>query len=159
MSVPNVAAAGLAAETAGAAAAVHNSTQAFNEPEIERLLALSAPTYFELVARSVAERGHEAVRMPLRPQSHGVAQPVRPRPLPRASVDRGDGGADRTSLGRYGRASRDHARVAVADVPDGRVSQRLRHPDVPWAVEAADPTSQAVPGPASPNGGTEPCKE
>jgi hypothetical protein len=66
----------LTSETVGALATVHGWGEAFNQRQLNRLLALSAPD-IELATPNRTERGHDAVRRLLHLQSYGVAQHVR----------------------------------------------------------------------------------
>jgi hypothetical protein len=76
MSVADIAEIELAPETAGALAVVHLWGRAFNERDLDHLLALSASD-IELATHKRPERGHDAIRRLLRLQSYGVAQHVR----------------------------------------------------------------------------------
>lgn len=133
---PTDAPAALSPDTADAIAVVRAWGRAFNERDLERMLALSAPD-IQLGAAGRVAHGHEGLRQMLHRQSYGVgqhAQPVRymgcgctvavEAVLEYRWVDGGEL-AD-TAEG-----------VAVFEVSDGRVCSFRPEPDLAAAFRAA----------------------
>ena len=140
------------AETASALAVVQRWGLAFNERDLDRLLALSAPD-FELVTPHVSECGHKAVRRLVHLQSYGVAQHVRPRRYHAQGTSVVVDAVIELRWVDSGELAETTREVAVFDVRDGRVSRLLPQPDLASALRAAAQTGRADSNTTSINGG------
>jgi hypothetical protein len=152
MSVPDLAPVALGAETAGALAVVHTWGEAFNERDLDRLLALSTPD-IELAKPNRAERGHDAVRRLVHLQSYGVAQHVHPRRyLARAATVIVQALIELRWVDSGELADTAHS-VAVFDARDGQISRFRPLPDLATAIRLAGWTGHANPDTAADRGG------
>jgi len=120
-------------ETAAALATVHAWGQAFNERDLDRMLALSSPDC-ELVKPNGTEAGHDGVRRLLHLQSYGVAQHVRVRRyLARAATVVVEALIELRWVDG-GELAETVEGVAVFDVDDGRVRRFRPQPDLASAL-------------------------
>jgi limonene-1,2-epoxide hydrolase len=148
--------------TVEALAAVQAWGGAFNERDIDRMLALSAPD-IRLADGDRIDQGHDAVRRLLHLQSYGVAQHIRPRRYIARAATVAVEAAVELGWVESGALADTVERVGVFDVRDGRVAQVCLQPDLETAFEVAGwppaharsarelPTSQA------PQGATRSC--
>lgn len=142
----------LSPETAGALAAVHGWAQAFNERDLDRLLALSVPDV-DLAKADRAERGHDAVRKLVHLQSYGVAQHVRAqRYIARAPTVIVEALIELRWVDSGELADTAHG-VALFDVRDGQISRFRPLPDLATAFGLAGWTGHANPDTAAADGG------
>src|SRR5215204_5828168 len=142
--VPDAAHVELARETAGALATVHAWEHAFNERDLDRLLALSTPD-IEVATRNGANRGHDAIRRLVHLQSYGVAQHVRARRyLARAATVVVEAVIELRWVDSGELADTRHG-AGVFDVRDGRVSRFRPEPDLASAFAVAGWTDDAEP--------------
>ena len=126
----------LSPNTVEALAVVHAWGGAFNERDIDRMLALSAPD-IRLADGDRINQGHDAVRRLLHLQSYGVAQQIRPRRYigraPTVAVE----AAFELRWVEGGALAETVERVGVFDVRDGRVAQVCLQPDLETAFRVA----------------------
>jgi hypothetical protein len=132
----------LGAETAGALATVQAWGQAFNERDLDRLLALSAPD-IELGKPNRPKRGHDAIHRLLHLQSYGVAQHVRPRRyFARAATVVVEALIELRWVESDELAETAHG-VALFGVRDGQISRFGPVPDLAFAFRLAGWTGHA----------------
>jgi hypothetical protein len=136
MSLHDIAHVELAPATAGALAAVHEWGQAFNDRDLDRLLALSA-TDIELKTPNRTQNGHDAVRRLVQLQSYGLAQHVSAqRYIARAETVIVEALIELRWVDSGELAETAHG-VAVFDVCDGQISRFCPQPDLPSALRLA----------------------
>jgi hypothetical protein len=136
MPAPDAAPVELSPETAAAVAAVHAWGQAFNDRDLDHLLALSAPD-IELATPNRADRGHDAVRRLLHLQSYGVAQHAHPvRYIGRGSTVTVEASLELRWVDG-GELADTSEGVAIFEVSDGRVHSFRPQPDLAAAFRVA----------------------
>ena len=134
----------LSPDTAEAVATAHAWERAFNERDLDRMLALSTEDC-DLPTRH-ADRGHDAVRRLLHLQSYGVAHHVRAcRYLARGATVVVDAVIELRWV-ETGELAETTQGAAVIDVHDGRVRRFRPQPDVPSALQAAGWTGRETLG-------------
>jgi hypothetical protein len=139
----------LSPDTVDALAVVHAWGRAFNERDLDRLLALSMPD-IRLGDDDRGADGHDGLRRMLQLQSYGVAQHAHPVRY----IGRGSTVAVETSLElRWvdgGELADTAAGVAVFEVSDGRVRSFCPQPDLDAAYRVAGWSPPDIPTSTTP---------